>query len=352
MRRITKLMASVAMLLVLSLATSCETLVNYLDTPQTPETPTEEEYVTVSLGFDFVDLEVGYEPLSRAQENNDVYGIQVYSTPAPATECPEWKPFAYGAFYSTDNLSINLLKGYEYKFVATMLKDGKAKLYNHEQWENGVYLGDEYWAPISAVVSDNFKYGLDDHGWDLGSGYSCLNLVINGYVQSPNRPNLERYYGELEGYTPGDKGGKAKIQLKRTSFGAKYIAKGKNAGSGTLEILMDSAMQVNLNLAESNQVSDIYTFDNVREAWLDNNYSETFPVVLRLVREDGTTVPLGTHNLTFKRNATTVVNVSMDDTSEASGVGVEFLESGEMSEGDEVTIEDGEIVDTEVDTNK
>ncbi|MBO7313246.1 MAG: hypothetical protein J6U48_03345 [Alistipes sp.] len=351
MRRITKLMASVAMLLVLSLATSCETLVNYLDTPQTPEPPTEEEYVTVSLGFDFVDLEVGYEPLSRAKENNDVYGIQVYSTPAPATECPEWKPFAYGAFYSTDNLSINLLKGYEYKFVATMVKDGKEKLYYEERWDNGVYLGEEYYSPISSVVSDNFKYGLDDH-WELGCGFSWLNLVINGYIQTPNRPNLERYYGELEGYTPGDKGGKAKIQLKRTSFGAKFIAKGKNAGSGTLEILMDGAMQVNLNLAESNQVSDIYTFDNVYEAWFDNNYSETFPVVLRLVREDGTTVPLGTHNLTFKRNATTVVNVSMDDTSEASGVGVEFLESGEMPEGDEVTIEDGEIVDTEVDTNK
>jgi hypothetical protein len=116
--------------------------------------------------------------------------------------------------------------------------------------------------------------------------------------------------------------------------------------------MMHDAPQVNLNLAESNQVSDIYTFDNVYEAWLDNNYSETFPVVLRLVREDGTVVPLGTHNLTFKRNATTVVNVSMDDCSEASGVGVEFLESGEMPEGDEVTIEDGEIVDTEVDTNK
>ena len=339
-------MASVAMLLVLSLATSCETLVDYLDLPLTPNTPTEEEYVTVSLGLDLVDLEVGYEPLSRAQENNDIYGIQVYSTPAPATEWPEWKPFAYGAFYSTDNISINLLKGYEYKFVATMVKDAKEKICHYERWDNGVYLGEEYWPPISAVVLDNFKYGLDDHGWELGSGYSGLN------VGSCNRPNLERYYGELEGYTPGDKGGKAKIQLKRTSFGAKFIAKGKNAGSGTLEILMEYAMQVNLNLAESNQVSDIYTFENVREAWLDNNYSETFPVVLRLVREDGTVVPLGTHNLTFKRNATTVVNVSMEEASEASGVGVEFLESGEMPEGDEVTIEDGEIVDTEVDTNK
>ena len=115
---------------------------------------------------------------------------------------------------------------------------------------------------------------------------------------------------------------------------------------------MECAPQINLNLAESNQVSDIYTFQWVYGAWLDNNYSETFPVVLRLVREDGTVVPLGTHNLTFKRNATTVVNVNMDDSTEASGVGVEFLESGELPEGDEVTIEGGEIVDTEVDTNK
>lgn len=127
---------------------------------------------------------------------------------------------------------------------------------------------------------------------------------------------------------------------------------GNDAKSGALEILMEYAPQINLNRAESNQVSDIYTFNDVREAWLDNNYSETFPVVLRLVREDGTVVPLGTHNLTFKRNATTVVNVNMDDSTEASGVGVEFLESGELPDGDEVTIEGGEIVDTEVDTNK
>ena len=43
-------------------------------------TPTEPEYVTVSLGLN-VGLDYGYEPLSRAEENNDLYGIQVYSTP-------------------------------------------------------------------------------------------------------------------------------------------------------------------------------------------------------------------------------------------------------------------------------
>lgn len=348
MRRITKLLASVAMLLVLSLATSCETLVDYLDLPLTPNTPTEEEYVTVSLGLDLVDLDVTYEPLTRAEENNDLYGIQVYSA-VPTTESRNWQPFAYGLFDNTDNLSINLLKGYEYKFVATMHKDGKEKIYHfvHNGYLHPFHVSNSTNAYMQ--ISDVFTYGLGELS-GLDDGYTYLN-GSDGF-ETYYHPNIERYYGELEGYTPGDKGGKAKIQLKRTSFGAKYIAKGKNTNSGTLEILMKDAPQLNLNLAESNQVSDIYTFRYVSDAWLNNSYEEVIPVTLRLTREDGTAVPLGTHNLTFKRNATTVVNVNMDDASEAGGVGVEFLESGELPEGDEVTIEGGEIVDTEVNTNK
>lgn len=345
MRRITKLFASVAMLLVLSLATSCETLVNYLDTPQNTETPTEAEYVTVSLGVDFVDLDVEYEPLSRAEDSRDLYGIQVYSAVSSSDDY-DWQPFAYGLFDEVDDISINLLKGYVYKFAISMVNDG----YNKLDWRNFGYR--HFLSPFSVGgwtgVDNTFIYDSSTSMSGLGSGSSYLCVPQASF----SRPNLERYYGELEGYTPGDKGGKAKIQLKRTSFGAKYIANGNKENSGTLEILMDGAPQLNLNLAESKQISEIYTFYNVYEAWFDNNYSETIPVVLRLVREDGTVVPMGTHNLTFKRNAKTVVHVSMDDTSEASGVGVEFLESGEMPDGDEVTIEGGEIVDTEVETNK
>lgn len=334
--------ASIAMLLMLSLATSCE--------KSEQPTPAEPEYVTVSLGLD-VSLDYDYEPLTRAEENNDLYGIQVnYAVPTSGDY--DWKPFAYGVFDSTDNLTINLLKGYEYKFIATMIKDAKEKLPSYEKWENDEYVGNSYSEPFSFISSANFKYGLEDHEYSLQHGATRLEISPGSlsYV-AYDHPNVERYYGELEGYIPGDNGGKAKIQLKRTSFGAKYIAKGNNATSGTLEILMNEAPQLNLNLAESNQISEIYTFERVRDAWLDNNYSETIPVVLRLVREDGSVVPFGTHNITFKRNATTVVNINTDSSGESSGVGVEIVDGGEMPEGDEITIKDGEIVDTEVETN-
>ena len=327
------------MLSMLSLATSCE------NSSEQPNTPTEPEYVTVSLGLD-VELDYEYEPLTRAEENNDLYGIQVYSTPVPATENAQWTKYAYGLFDNTDNLTIKLVRGYEYKFVASMVKDGKNKVACHA---NGRYLNpflheEKVNNYVPTLISTSFIYG------QLGMSLAYGSTSLDASTLSLDHPNVERYYGELEGYMPGDNDSKATIELKRTSFGAKYIAGGDYAENGTLEILMADAPQLNLNLAESNEISEIYTFENVRAAWLDENYTETIPVTLRIAYSDGTSAPLGTHNITFKRNTITVVNVDLTVSGD-SGVGFVVTEGGEMPEGDEITIKDGEIVDTEIEAN-
>ena len=335
MKRFFLLLAVVGMLF-----TAC----NEAGTNEQPNTPTEPEYVTVSLGLN-VELDYGYEPLSRAEENNDLYGIQVYSTPVPATENAEWTKYAYGLFDNVDNLTIKLIRGYEYKFVATMVKDGKEKVVCFADGTIGAPFVHES-EPNSyryTTLSESFIYG--QLGMDLDDGRTELEGF--GYK---NHPNVERYYGELDGYIPGDNDSKATIELERTSFGVKYIAKGDFAENGTLEILMAEAPQLNLHLAESNEVSEIYTFRNVRAAWLDENYTETISVALRIAYSDGSTAPLGTHNITFKRNITTIVNVDLTVSGD-SGVGFVVTESGEMPEGSEVTIKDGEIVDTEIETN-
>lgn len=47
----------------------------------TPEIPAQEqEAYTVQLGFGG-EWDVTYEPLTRGNDNNDLYGIQVYSAP-------------------------------------------------------------------------------------------------------------------------------------------------------------------------------------------------------------------------------------------------------------------------------
>ncbi len=303
-------------------------------------TPTEPEYVTVSLGLK-VGLDYGYQPLSRSEANNDLYGIQVYSAPVPATEDAEWTKYAYGLFDNTDNLTIKLVRGYEYKFVAAMVKDGKNKV-SYSSYNDG------YGAPFTHGVSTG---GSEATPLSMLFIYSQLGLTDLGLgtYNFGNNLAVELYYGELESYIPGDNDSKATIELKRTSFGVKYIAKGDFAENGTLEILMTDAPQLNLNLAESNEVSEIYTFKNVRAAWLDENYTETISVTLRVAYSDGTSAPLGTHDITFKRNTTTVVNIDLTVGGD-SGVGFVVTESGEMPEDSEVTIKDGEIVDTEIET--
>ena len=182
----------------------------------------------------------------------------------------------------------------------------------------------------------------------LGNGNAYLNTPRDLF----NHPNVERFYGELEDYVPGLSSKKAMIKMKRTSFGAKFIAKGKLAKEGTLEVQMTEAPKMLLDLTVSDKsISDIFTFNNVAQAYRDNNHKEDIAVTLNWHKDDGTVFPLGTHTITFKRNKTSVVQITIDNEQAEGELGVE-IDDVDMSEDDDITnIEDGTIVDTDVDTN-
>lgn len=324
------------------------------------EIPTEPETYTVQLGWAGEILDVSYEPLAtRATATaaaDDLYGIQVYSAPNSDSESGggmvSWTPYAYGLFDGTANISINLLKDCKYKFVATMVRNGKNKL------AGGT---DGYSLPFGRMtagwcpLTNSFNYHSSIYLYSLGSGETQVRTE-NG-VHLCNVANIERYYGELVDYVPAENGDKAKINMKRTSFGAKFIVKGKLAKEGTLQITIGGGPAMELELTDSdNQISDIFTFSSVYSAWATDNYTETLPVVINWIRTDDGTKPLGTHNITYKRNATTVVNVNIENDVTPSGLGFNIpdSETGTPAEDEdnEVTITDGEIVDTDVETDK
>ena len=312
----------------------------------------EQEVYTVHLGWGG-ELDVAYEPLSRATDATDLYGIQVYSVPDKELEGEEtWSPYAYGLFDNTDNISVNLLKGYKYKFIATIIKDGLKKM-DSEYTGNGYkgLMNPFYGTGGPTALEHKFNYSSSWYFNDLGYGNTVL-LDGNFY----EHPNTDRYYGEEDNYTP-DKNSNIKIKMKRASFGAKFIAKGKAANNGSLEIEITGAPKMTLTpSADKKHISDNFTFSNVKEAWAHNgNYSEVIEVTISWHRADGSTIPLGTHEITYKRNATTVVNVNVVNDASSSGVGYEIDETelGEMAEDkeNETTIEDGTIVEKEVETN-
>ena len=320
-------------------ATSCETLNDFVDAPETPSA----EYYTVSLGFGG-EIEVGYEPL-RSAENNDLYGINVYSAPANVEGTPSWTNYAFGLFDYPSNIKIDLLVGNQYKFVATMVKDGKEKVNSDSIGAYSFpFLASGYG---SVSISTSFNYGLSfiSH---ISQGYTLLKNNSIMY----DRPNTERYYGELEGYTPSNNG-KATIDMGRTSYGVKFVAQGQSANVGTLEIQMSESPLVTLNLAESNEYFDIYTFRSVRSAWLKSDYSEEVSVNINYIREDDTVVPIGSHKVTFVRNTTTVVTVNIDYGSAENGLGFNITEGGEMPENPNtaITFTNGGSTDNGVELN-
>ena len=315
----------------------------------TPENPAQEqEAYTVQLGFGG-EWDVTYEPLTRGNDNNDLYGIQVYSAPNNE-EKTTWSNYAYGLFDNVDNVTVSLLKGFKYKFVATMVVDGKEKLQN---------LGDgRYHYPF--WIDGLGKYGRVENLFNYSSAGS-FKYIDDGYayLQSGTHyhPNTERFYGELIDYVPEESSNdKAKIHMKRTSFGAKFIAQGKLAKAGRLEVLMTEAPVISIDLTQEKQHDDIYTFKNVKAAYdyQTGNYEEDIDVSINwhYDTEDGeVTVPLGTHKITYKRNATTVVKINLENTNVEGGLGFELAETGAMVDGDEYVINDGGNVDTEIDTN-
>lgn len=309
----------------------------------------DSDFYTVKIGWEGEIIDVTYEPLDTRATTDDLYGIQVYSTPNDDATTPTWTPYAYGLFDDPDNISINLLKGYKYKFVATMVRDGKNKL---SSFNNSYHMPFRNYDNERVTLNNSFDYQSSIFFDRLEYGSSTLLRYDNSF----SHPNTDRFYGELVNYTPGDKNATAKINMKRTAFGAKFIAKGAKAKEGTLHVQMTNAPAMELALTTNeNKISDIFTFSNVAAAWADNKYTETIDVTINWERPDGTTLPLGTHAITYKRNATTVVNVKIENDGADGGLGFEIDESetGEpIADGEnDVTIEDGEVVDTDVDTN-
>lgn len=311
----------------------------------------ESDVYTVKLGMAGEILDITEEPLTRAA-GDDLYGIQVYSCPTNA-ETTKWTYYAYGLFDDVENAEIKLLNGYKYKFVASMVKDGKNKLH---------YTSGGYWAPFTTTggtlactaISTTFYYESSVYMNRLASGESWFS---NTGTKTYSIPNTERYYGELLDYEPVE-GGTASIEMKRVSFGAKFIAQGnfKKTG-GTLTINMTGAPLIEMVATQGNnqehKYEDIYTFSDVDAAYANDKYTETISINMNFTKDDGVVIPLGEHKITFRRNKKTVVTIKLTEntTDSALGFSIDSTESTDldnMTEEGNVTVEDGTVTDTTV----
>lgn len=288
----------------------------------------KEYTVTLACGGEIKDVTVS--DLTKADENNDLYGVQVYSRPAQSEN--EYKPYAYGLFDTMEGRGIKLLEGYEYKFVATMVKEGKKILTTagHNATDTFYCPFELYPAPKAAYISETFVYDSEYYLYDLCNGRAAIKPSGNRF----DHPNTDRYYGEVDGFIPSD-GSKVTISMKRTVFGLKV--KTENLSEGSLNIAMTEAPSMAIASPDT-EVQDIFTFDKVRDAWATDNYKESIDIAFTWAKADGVVVPIATKTFDFYRNKLTTITVKVSNRSEDSGVGVE-IEDSQMTDGDSYTIE-------------
>lgn len=299
-----------------------------------------KEY-TISLGFSGEITDITESPLNRADgsANTDLYGIQVYSS--SSINSHDYKPYAYGLFNKKESMVIKLVEGNKYKFVATMIVDGKEKISGTvDGYLSPFYNGSSMPLNNTFALSNNTDYGL----W-LKKGTTHLKISINAF----DRPNTERYYGETEDYIPSSDG-QVSIDMKRVSFGVKFVAEGLSEGRLTIQMNEAPDMEI---VYPKTEVQDIFTFKNPTmegTAWMADDYSEEVPVIITWQKNDGASVPVASRNITFKRNKLTTVNVKVTNSSVDNGIDI-TTDNEEMQAGDTIVIGASGSEDTGVDVN-
>lgn len=305
------------------------------DTPVIDEPVTSKEYI-VSLGFSGEITEISESPL-RSTESNDLYGIQVYA--APTQGSTDYKPYAYGLFDNKASMTVKLLEGYKYKFVCSMVVDGKNRL---------LFSGGGYYLPFYTnevtPLNNAFTYSSSKEMTSLSRGSTFLINPRSIF----DRPNLDRYHGQIEGYTPSNNGS-VSINMKRVVFGVKVEVEGVTDGQVKISISEAPDLYIEYPATE---IQQIFTFQNTYPyaSWTNDNYSETITLSVNWLKADGAEVPIATQDVVFKRNMLTTIRVKVNDALVDNNLTI-TTESTEMGDGGTIDLEGDGGTETPVDPN-
>lgn len=262
------------------------------------------KYVTVSLSPSAIGVEE--EPMSRASESSDVYGINIYYS---SNGSDYSNVYAYGLFDNIEDMTVSLLTGYYYKFVCSMVKNGKSTLYNSS---DVFYYPFQNNSQLYTILDNKFVTGGSVYLTGLASGNA--HLIGGGAPTETNyetTPGLDRYYGETTNYQPIT-GGSVDITLKRAVYGVKFIVNGMSDGIGYLSV---SCPGVSLRTSKNCETDAVVrSFDNLRTCW--SSGQATLPVNisysmkgLEWVGDDGSLE--WNENVVFKRNYLTTVTINV-----------------------------------------
>ena len=289
----------------------------------------DEEMVELSFGFSGEFDSIYQTPLQGGQESSrslddqvaakNWYAIQVYDE--------DNKPYAYGFFDNTEDMKLLCVKGATYSFAVDMIPEGEDHVYKFSLVQSG-------WASIGNA----FYYSKTEKVRYLGEGYLYMKYPTRDTF---NRPAIDRFYGTLKDYK-ATTNGKISIELARSAFSVKFVAKDFTVGQ--LEISIDNAPTFYLKAEDGNEFEHFYSFKRL------TSESEEIGVSIIWIDGEGKKIPIVAQNVSFARNTLTTLEFTVK-VSESSNT-FSITADEELVEGESIdldTIDD--LVDTEIETN-
>lgn len=302
------------------------------------ETLPDGQSVTVSLSLGG-EITVQESPLSRAAgsetTSQDLYGISVYYDKEKDGNLNY--AYAYGLFDNVNDMVITLVTGYKYRFVCTMVPDGKtACRYSSytDRYSCPFYVGSSYVLCGNRFIAGRVFRDSSTDGKQYGLGWGYTNY--SGY-------SADRYYGETSDYSPKE-GGKVIIDMKRCAYGLTVKVSGVTKGSVSVSINNSSFSADGQNYYPINGFSasfstskdcvkeyPLVSFHDVYSCWNSTEeYSQIIPVKINWsYTYDGTNVTEAFEKyqaVTIKRNTMTTINLNLNiDTKGQSENGVSLV---------------------------
>lgn len=251
-----KLLNSLLLILVLVSLSACKSDMDSLEDgnhrSQGVKNKPMVKTVRMSFGGDFITESEG--PLLRAEEGSSYAAINVWRTEKDGGNASEEK-YAYGLFKDTENISIDVVTGFTYRFEATIVNDYVDKI---------VLLNKSYVDPfrIHTKVTPDFDNAAAFQGKINEFIYSSyLENVENYLVPNSERncfcqlsdgrayvnagsdystntilryPRVKRFYGNLGNFDPGCDDC-AEIDMKYKCFGLEVNIEELPSGHVTIE---------------------------------------------------------------------------------------------------------------------
>lgn len=264
----------------------------------------EDKFYTVSLKFNG-DITTADSPLTRGTATDDLYGLLVWQ---------DGEFFGGGVYDNVESMKVRLQSSKKYKFVVTVVKNGKNVLYSSSS------------APFYYELSNKLNSARNSYG-DFKSGWSRIKSGSHYYY-----PETDRFYGELDNYTPIENG-VANIDLKRTAFGLQYKVSGVSDGTVTITIRngYETFFTKSDIAADYTSEEKVITFGDVYSAWqYADNYTEKVTVSASWARGIGITQNLGSKEVVVKRNRMNIIHIKLATDESGNNLGID-VESDDMN---------------------